>query len=453
MKPDQRPAVEYEKLLEQVASAAGGRKHLANISGSSGILVEAGNGSARQIERYESGEISLTVADEKGRLGYAQSPLGGGVFHPDRLVERALASARATQFDPARTLPEKLDEPPPTDLSIDDPAFLSIDEEAVTRRALEIDGAARGADVRVESVRKPTFEASRTYSLISLNGSQCVAWSETSYSAQAEVVARTSADAQTAWAHGEWRSLGEADGVLASVGREAATRATELLGGSGCPTGRFPALLDRRVVADFIEILGHSYLGEAHQKKTVMSSYRLGREVASTLLTVTDDGLYNGGPDTQPVDDEGSHRRRTPVIVDGVLANLLYDRTSASRGGVVTTGNGSGASPIFPAPSNLVVTPGKMSVEGLLGAMGSGLYVREVIGSHTTDPTSGEFSMGCSGFWVEKGGLIHPVVGVAISGKLDELFCRVVALGCDDIFTGSIRAPSMAVDFLEVASQ
>jgi PmbA protein len=80
-----------------------------------------------------------------------------------------------------------------------------------------------------------------------------------------------------------------------------------------------------------------------------------------------------------------------------------------------------------------------------MGNLSRGVVVEEVMGLHTVDPISGDFSLGCSGDWIDKGKKVHPVKSIAIAGNLFELFCKVIAVGEDLRFFGGVGSPSLLV--------
>ena len=57
--------------------------------------------------------------------------------------------------------------------------------------------------------------------------------------------------------------------------------------------------------------------------------------------------------------------------------------------------------------------------------MGTGLLVTSLIGS-TINPTTGDYSRGASGFWVEKGEITHPVNECTIAGNLRDMLLRLI---------------------------
>jgi PmbA protein len=87
----------------------------------------------------------------------------------------------------------------------------------------------------------------------------------------------------------------------------------------------------------------------------------------------------------------------------------------------------------------------------LIKSLERGVLIEEVMGLHTVDPISGDFSLGCSGQWIEKGERAHPVKSIAIAGNLYQLFKKVAEVGNDIRFFGKIGSPSLLIDHLELS--
>ena len=82
-----------------------------------------------------------------------------------------------------------------------------------------------------------------------------------------------------------------------------------------------------------------------------------------------------------------------------------------------------------------------------------GLLVTEVMGMHTANPISGDFSLGVNGFLLKHGRKTTPVKGMAISGNIMELFNNVMAVGNDLRFYGTIGSPSLLIKTMDVSGQ
>ena len=156
------------------------------------------------------------------------------------------------------------------------------------------------------------------------------------------------------------------------------------------------------------------------------------------------------------VDDEGVPSQDTTVLEQGVLKTYLYNTYSAAKDGVESTGNGvrpSFRGALTSGTRNFYIPPGKLSQEELMGQVGRGLYVTSVMGMHTANPISGEFSVGAAGLWIENGRPARPVRGIAIAGNLIDLMKRLVAVGSDLRFYGSVGSPSLVVEGITVSGE
>ena len=107
-----------------------------------------------------------------------------------------------------------------------------------------------------------------------------------------------------------------------SSAREAAGRATRLLGAKKCPSMKAPVILDPFVSAAFFGVLSSALTADAVQKGRSLFAGREGERVAGELLELVDDGTLEDGLDSAPFDGEGvpvrahaaDHGRRAPGL-------------------------------------------------------------------------------------------------------------------------------------------
>ncbi len=96
-----------------------------------------------------------------------------------------------------------------------------------------------------------------------------------------------------------------------------------------------------------------------------------------------------------------------------------------------------------PETTNFFIQPGSVSPEAIISGIDSGLYVHNVMGLHTVDTISGDFSLGIMGERIEKGRRTHGVRGITIAGNLLDLLKNVEAVGNDLTFSGSLGSPTL----------
>jgi PmbA protein len=143
-------------------------------------------------------------------------------------------------------------------------------------------------------------------------------------------------------------------------------------------------------------------------------------------------------------------------VKDGVLGGFLYDLLSARRTKKQPTGCSGRdgiSSPPAPGTANLFIVPGKAGPDDLLKEAGSGVVITELMGVHTANPVTGEFSVGAVGFVCENGKKKYAFKEGAVAGDLVALFDRVVGVGSDLRFFGGVGAPSLLVEGLDISGQ
>jgi PmbA protein len=105
--------------------------------------------------------------------------------------------------------------------------------------------------------------------------------------------------------------------------------------------------------------------------------------------------------------------------------------------------------PPSPGTSNIDLTPGSASRDDLIRDMGTGLLITSLIGS-SINATTGDYSRGASGFWVENGQITHAVNEVTVAGNLIDMLLRITPAN-DARNHLSTRVPSLLVEGLTLA--
>ena len=203
-------------------------------------------------------------------------------------------------------------------------------------------------------------------------------------------------------------------------------------------------------------IAAAAFSGEAVLKGRSLFNGKWGEPVASPLVTLIDDGTLADRLGSAPFDGEGVSCQRTVLVEQGILKNFLYDTHSARQTGTVSTGNGlRGSYKGTPSiqTTNYYLAAGRLTKAQLIGQVESGLYVTEILGAHTVNTISGDFSLGAAGIWIDHGQLTHPVRGVTIAGNLKELLLRITAVADDLTFHGSVGAPTVCVGQMTISGE
>lgn len=237
------------------------------------------------------------------------------------------------------------------------------------------------------------------------------------------------------------------------IGRRAGERVVKRINPRQVPTGKnVTVVFDPRVSRGFVGHIAGAINGASVARKTSFLRDKMGQQVLKSGLSITDDPLIVRGPASRPFDGEGVSGKRLVMIEDGVL-NTWFLSTSAAReigGGLKTNGRGvRGGTAVSPSSTNLALEPGDISPEELIGSVGTGFYVTELIGQGVNMIT-GEYSRGATGFWIENGELTFAVSEVTIASNLKDMFMRVTPANDIDRDFG-VAAPTLAIEGMTLA--
>jgi PmbA protein len=238
------------------------------------------------------------------------------------------------------------------------------------------------------------------------------------------------------------------------VGRKAAERTVRRLGAVKVETQRVPVVFDPRMARSLIGEIAEAIDGRAIYRNASFLAGQLGEKIASSKITVIDDGTIPGLFGSQPFDDEGVPTRRTVVIENGVLKSYLLNTYAARKLGLKTTGSASrgitGNAGI--GHGNFYLEGGEKSPEEIIAGVKNGFYVTELIGTGVNIVT-GDYSRGAAGMWIRDGELAFAVSEVTIASTLQEMFGNIAEIGSDLEFRGSIAAPTLMIGEMTVAGR
>jgi PmbA protein len=208
------------------------------------------------------------------------------------------------------------------------------------------------------------------------------------------------------------------------------------------------------VVIRFLSLLIHSLQADSIQKGKSTLTDQLGNKIASRQVNLIDDPLSPEGAASFPFDGEGVAAQRVNLIEQGILKGFLYDTYTGLKDGHCTNGHGErGSFRSLPGvgATNLILSPGIKTPEDLIKEANYGFYVTDVMGMHTANPISGDFSVGAAGIMIEQGQLSYPVRGVTIAGNLFTMLKDIESVGSDLRFYGGKAASTVLIKNLSIA--
>jgi PmbA protein len=435
---------ELKSFLSQ-ASQLGAKAEIFVSHGQSLELVVS-NGKLESLDKKNSQGVGIRALVDK-QMGFAFSTEVSKASI-EATLKQAVANAEVTAPDEFNTLPEGK----PVKGEVEHLVDIPIEEKI--QKVILAEKVAKEYDSRIIKVQRSAYgDATSEVMLVSTEGVE--AEYKSSYY-DSYVVALAEEDGQ--------REEGVSFDVVRNyekinfrdLGEEAADKAVSMLGARPISSEKLPLILDREIAAQVLSVLANVLSARSVIKKKSLFAEKVGQKVASHLVTIIDDGNMKGGVASNIVDDEGVPTQRTVLVDSGILLGFYHNSYTANRMGVTSTGNGvrSGAkSTVGCGTTNLYIQPGQTSKEEMIDSLRRGLMVTSVMGLHTANPISGDFSLGAAGFLIQEGKIARPVRGITIAGNLIDLLSKVTLVGSDLRMFGSTGAPTLLVDGISVSGE
>ena len=434
-------------LLEAARRAGAEAADAMAVDGRS-TSIDIRAGALEQAERSEAVEIGLRVLIGGRQACVSASDISAATIAA--LAERAVAMAREAPDDPTAGLAD------PAQIARDwNLAALELADPADEPSAAALEADARAAEAGamvtrgITQVQASAGYAARRVHLAATNGFSG-AYGRTSRSVSAVAFTGEGTAMERDYA-GEGRVFQADLPDAAGIGTLAAERALARAGAVKPRTGHFPVLFDERVAASLVGHLLSAVNGTSIARGASWLRDALGQQVLPKGMSIIEDPLRPRISGSRPFDGEGLPTARRAIVENGVLMGWTLDLATARKLGMASTANAARgtSSPPSPATSNIDLTPGSLTRDALIAQMGTGLLITSLIGS-TINPTTGDYSRGASGFWVEGGEIRHPVNECTIAGNLRDMLGGLIAAN-DARPHLSTRVPSLLVEGLTLA--
>jgi PmbA protein len=431
------------KEVVRAAQQRGAQAAKANLSRNRSSRIECLDGKLDRLRESTSMGLAVSLYVDGRYSSNSTSDM-----RPEALatfLDETMAMTRLLAPDPHRKLPDpsRYANRFAGDLQLfDGPGHASVTGIDLRRMAEALDQGARsapGAD-RIAAVQSSGSDWLYESALVTSNGMEGTA-AATSFS----LYLRTTLQDDTGGKPMDYAvsaSLFRSDlGDPLAVGAESTRRALSMLGMQPMPSGRYPCVIENRVAERAMDGLLDPLNGGLIQQKQSFLADKLGQQIASPALTIIDEPHRVRGFGSSAFDDEGMSTYKRPIFERGVVRGFFLDTYSASKLGVEPT---SGSS------TNLVFQLGNRDLDGLLRAMGTGILITDFIGGNS-NTTTGDFSVGVRGQWIEKGQRVRPIAGMNLSGNHLQAWQQLVEAGNDPYPYSDKLFPSLRFGELEFA--
>ncbi|MFW9935465.1 MAG: TldD/PmbA family protein [Candidatus Thorarchaeota archaeon] len=192
---------------------------------------------------------------------------------------------------------------------------------------------------------------------------------------------------------------------------------------------------------------------EAQMKRSFLADFA-NTSIAPEFFNISDNALLSNGNRSRPFDAEGVPSQNNKIISKGVLMHFLHNSYTANKAQVPNTGNASRESyQNFPtiSPTNLVITPGRGTLEDLISQIGKGILCRVTF--DRPNISTGDFSaLIMEGFYFDKGEIKHPVKNTLIGINMRDFFQKIMLIGADTRSLNTAITPSVAIESAKITS-
>lgn len=433
------------ELAQRVAGeAAPGEEVEAFVARGSSTSVRVHGGEIESLTQATSQGVGVRVVRDK-RQGFAWA---GSL--DEAVIDEVLAEARdnAAFSEPEAWIglaePDGV-APPDVDLWRD--AMADMPTERKVELALELERAVRRRDPRIVGVRTSAWGDGSGEGAVATSTGIAVSGRSTFCHLSVLALAEEGDQTQTGSGLSVGRQPSEID--LDEAADDAADRATRMLGATQPPSGTVTLVLEPRMAATLLSIVGGTLNGESVLKGRSPFADRVGEQIASPLITLVDDPTDPASLGADRHDGEGLATRRVPLIEAGVLRGFLHNTATGRRAGMPSTASavrGYRSTPGVGAQA-LAVGLGSGTLEDLMAGVDDGVLVQSMTGIHSgVNAVSGDFSVGIEGVMVRGGALAEPVREATVASTLQRLLLDVSAVGGEREWTpGGTGAAALVI--------
>lgn len=240
-----------------------------------------------------------------------------------------------------------------------------------------------------------------------------------------------------------------------AFGEEVAKKAVSKFAPLGLKSGKYPTVINKDIMGDFISYFLSSTIADEVQRHSSFLEGKLNERVVSRKLTIKELPLEKG-PCFVNFDDEGVATKNKTIIDKGVLKTYLYNRSTALKDGVESTGNGSSeGGKIKTAVFFTRVKKGKKGFAEMIAPIQEGVYITEIAGLGTgMNAKSGNFSCQAEGYLIKDGRLDKPLNLITLSGNLLSMLKDVKDLdnaSCDPL--SSVDCPNVYIKKMSIGGE
>ncbi len=424
--------MELAKWVILQAQKCGAKDAAVNVYMSRDIEIEHRNQQLDKLTEATENSLNLSVYANNKYSSHSTNDLDKNAL--GRFIEEAVLMTKYLSEDKYRTLPDPkyYEGKKEIDLHIYDSDYETVTSENRVKLAREMEATAMGISEKVVACTSYYNDSYNESTKVHSNGFEGSRLS-TSFSVGIEVTVCDEKECRPN--DDDFRTVRYFKNLPNHelLAKKAVERAFSKIGQQKIDSGKYDMIVENRARPSLLGALYGPMQARNIQQKRSCFEGKLGEKIASENLTLIDDPFVENGLGSQLYDGEGIAAKKRVIIEKGVLKSFYTNSYY---------GNKLNWEPTTGGTSNLVFEYGTKSLDELIAQMKKGILVTGFIGGNSNS-TTGDFSYGVIGKYVEDGKIVKPIYEMNVSGNVTGLWNKLVEVGNDPYTFSAWRRPSM----------
>ncbi len=201
------------------------------------------------------------------------------------------------------------------------------------------------------------------------------------------------------------------------------------------PGGEMPVIIANGFGGVIIhEACGHALEASQVMDGTSILADKLGQKIASSKVTIIDDGTLKNFWGSTCFDDEGNETKKNILVKNGILKTYLVDEINNRTLNCKISGSGRREDFTY-APisrmNNTYLAKGTDKVSDMIKSIDYGLYAK-TLGGGSVNTTTGDFNFAViDAYMIRDGKIAEPVKGASLVGNTLDILEKIEMVGDD----------------------
>ncbi len=409
-----------------------------NVGSSISETVNFRNKNLDESNRSDNLGVDITIY-----IGKKKSSISSSNLLKDNLnilIEKCIEATKNTPDDEFNELPDKdLLAKEVKELNLYDDTHIENDDKIKYLSLLEASASSDEKIVNTES----SFTEDKSNFILANSDGFCKGFKTSSFVATSVVVAKNDKSMERDY---EYTLKCHLEDIKSAeeLGKAAAEHTIRKLSPKKIGSERIAIIFDKRIAKGILSTFANAISASAISRGTSFLKDMINQKIFSDTINVFDKPDIIKGLGSKSFDSEGVKTETLKLVEKGILKDYLIDTYNGKKLNLKSNGRCGGT-------SNLYFENGKISYKDLLNSNTKCLYVTETIG-HGSNIVTGDYSVGATGFLVEKGELIYPINEITIAGNFKDMFHNIT-LANDLEFEYSTNSPTMMIEGMVVAGK